>query len=114
MATGAYAVEKIAEATGILPATVFRTARTLREADQALWPKAEKGGGRGAAHVEPSHLANLAIALAAADPITLAPKVVAGYRALICPKPRFKHPESRIVRLLASVFVPLRATLVVR
>jgi hypothetical protein len=105
VATGAHAVERIAEATGILPATVFRTARTLREADQALWPKAEKGGGRGAAHVEPTHLANLVIGLAAADPITSAPKVVAGYRALICPNPQFKQPESRISRLLASVFV---------
>jgi hypothetical protein len=105
VATGAFAVKRIAETTGILPATVFRTARTLREADPTLWPIAAKGGGRGGAHVEPRHLVNLAIALAAADPITAAPKVVVGYRALVCPNPHFSYPEDRMARRLSRLFV---------
>jgi hypothetical protein len=67
----------------MLPSTVFRAARALREADATLWPEAAKGGGRGAAHVEPQHLVNLAIAVAASDYITRAPQVVVGYRGLI-------------------------------
>ena len=107
MATGAHAVDWISKATGILPATVFRTARALREADPTLWPQAAKGGGRGAAHLEPRHLVNLALALAVADPIAAAPKVVAGYRALIRHRPQHVvRPEhtGRAARLLTGVF----------
>jgi len=82
VATGAKAVARIAEAAGILPATVSRAARTLREANPDLWPEAGKGGGKRAAHVEPSHLVNLVLALAAADPITRAPDAVRAYRSL--------------------------------
>lgn len=85
MATGAHAAERIAKATGALPATVFRAARIMREADPSLWPEAGKGGGRGAAHVEPSHLINLILALAIADPITAAPAMVASYRMFVYP-----------------------------
>jgi hypothetical protein len=84
VATGAEATERIAEATGLLPSTVFRTARLLREADKGLWPEAAKGGGRGAAHVEPRHLVNLAVALAVLqDPDIVAAKVIRAYRALV-------------------------------
>jgi hypothetical protein len=102
--TGAQAVERIAEATGLLPSAVFRTARALREADPTLWPEAKKGGRRGAAHVEPRHLVNLALALAVADPVATLPDAVAIYRALIC-SPSPDH-ESRVARLLkkAGVF----------
>jgi hypothetical protein len=106
VATGAHAVERIAEATGILPATVFRTVRTLREADPTLWPEAAKGGGRGAAHLEPCHLVNLVLALAVADPITAAPKAVAGYRALVRHRlQQMVQPEhiGQAARLLASI-----------
>jgi hypothetical protein len=107
VATGAHAVDWISKATGILPATVFRTARALREADPTLWPKAAKGGGRGAAHLERRHLVNLALALAVADPINAAPKVVAGYRALVRHRPQHvMQPEhtGRAARLLTGVF----------
>ena len=80
MATGAHAVERIAQATGILPATVFRAAKVLREYDTVLWPEAGRGGGKAAAHVEPSHLVNLVLALAVADPITKAPMIVKDFR----------------------------------
>jgi hypothetical protein len=86
MATGAEATERVAEATGLLPSTVFRTARLLREAEKGLWPEAAKGGGKGAAHVERRHLANLAIALAVNDPL-LAVKAIPAYRAVVPHKP---------------------------
>jgi hypothetical protein len=60
----------------------------MREADQTLWPVADRGGGKGAAHIESHHLVNLALALAVADPIAAAPDVVAVYRALISHQPR--------------------------
>ena len=68
---------------------VFRTARALQETDQTLWPKAAKGGGRGAAHLEPRHLVNLVLALALADPIAIAPQTVA-FRSMACAHPRFR------------------------
>jgi hypothetical protein len=83
LATGAEASERIAEATGLLPSTVFRTARLLREADKGLWPEAGKGGGRAAAHVELSHLVNLTIALAVEDPSLAVAKAIRAYRALV-------------------------------
>ncbi len=93
MATGAHAAERIAKATGALPSTVFRAARIMREADPTLWPEAGKGGGRGAAHVEPSHLINLILALAIADPITAAPAMVASYRMFVYPGPQYLQRE---------------------
>jgi hypothetical protein len=83
VATGAHAVDWIARTTGLLPATIFRTARQLQMADPDLWPKARKGGGRGAAHLEQPHLVNLALALAVADPITAGPASVRRFRALM-------------------------------
>ena len=80
MATAAQAIERISTATGILHATVARAARALREEDVHLWPQGEKGRGQ-AAHVEPSHLVNLVLALAVADPITKAPEIVKDFRA---------------------------------
>lgn len=82
MATASEAISRIAEATGILPATVFRAARYLREHDTALWPQGAQGRGR-EAHVDPSHLTNVVLALVAADPLTTAPEVVARLRELV-------------------------------
>jgi hypothetical protein len=83
MATGAEATEKLAKATQVSVTYVERAARVLKEADADLWPKARKGGGKGAAHVTPSHLVNLLLALMAADPITEAPVIVPRCRAMI-------------------------------
>jgi hypothetical protein len=83
MTTGAQATEAIAKSTGVSLTLVERAARILKEADADLWPKAKKGGGKGAAHVTPSHLVNLLLALMTADPITEAPEVVPRYRNLI-------------------------------
>ena len=83
MATGAQAIEAIARATGLLPATVGRAARSLREAGQDLWPQAAPGGGKNAVHVRPGHLVNLVIALAVADPLTTAAVLTVIFRSLI-------------------------------
>jgi hypothetical protein len=86
MATGAQAIERVAEAVGLGPSTVFRCARTLREADKGLWPEAGKGGGKAGAHVGPRHLVNLAIAVAIDDPL-LAVKAIRLYRGLVPHRP---------------------------
>ena len=81
MATTAEAIDLIADTADMLRATVFRAARSLREADTALWPQGSQGKGM-EAHVEPAHLVNLALAIAVADPVTSAPTVVPFYRGL--------------------------------
>lgn len=81
MATASRAIERVAEVTGIMPATVFRAARALREADTSLWPEGSQGRGQ-AAHVTNHHLVNLVLAIAVANPITTAPDVVRRYREL--------------------------------
>jgi hypothetical protein len=68
VATAADAIQRIAEATGSLPATVSRTARALREADARLWPQGAQGRGQ-AAQVEPRHSVNLVIAIATGFPV---------------------------------------------
>lgn len=68
MATGSTAVETIAKAAGILPATVERTARTLKEAKIDAWPLGRPGGGHSAPHVDPHHLVCLILALSGAQP----------------------------------------------
>jgi hypothetical protein len=82
------------------PPAIARFCRDLREADPAFWPQAAKGGGKGAAHVEPAHLVNLALALALAAPIAGIPKaignyrnLVRGYRALVPHRPRDHVPD---------------------
>lgn len=82
MATGRDATAAVAAATGLLPATVFRAARTLREAGGDLWPMAGKGGGKAAAPVQPRHMTNLALALTT-SPITDAPAAVRWMRGLL-------------------------------
>jgi hypothetical protein len=82
MATVAQAAEAISKATGIPLVTVERAARTLREANDSLWPKGKKGGGKGAALVWSHHLVNLLLALMAADPLNEAPEIVEQYRDL--------------------------------
>jgi hypothetical protein len=102
LATGAQAVERVAQATDLLPSTVFRFARTLREANKTLWPEAAKGGGKGAAHVEPRHLVNLAIALAVNDP-RHAVKAIPVYRRLMPDKPDQHTLDDRDVGIAASL-----------
>jgi hypothetical protein len=48
MATGAQATERVAKPMGVSLTLVERAARILKEADADLWPKAKKGGGKGA------------------------------------------------------------------
>jgi hypothetical protein len=81
--TGAQATERLAKPTGISLTFAERAARILKEADADLWPKAKKGGGKGAVHVTPAHLVNLLLTLMAADPLTEAPAIVPRYRNLI-------------------------------
>jgi hypothetical protein len=104
MATGAQAVERIAEATALLPAHVFRFARYLREADQDLWPEAGKGGGKLAAHVEQRHLVNLAIALAVDDPGD-AVKAVPVYRNLVPNKANQHVLKREDIGMAASLLI---------
>jgi hypothetical protein len=108
MATGAQATERVAEVARLLPSFVFRVARSMREHDPRLWPQATRGGGKGAAHVQPAHLTNLALALAASDTIAASPKVVRGYRAMIADNPAAHVPDpdhaGEAASLLAYVF----------
>jgi hypothetical protein len=82
VATASEAIDRTAKAIEIMWATVFRAARFLREHDPVLWPQGSQGRGQ-EAHVEAHHLVNLVFALAAADPITTAPDVVAELRDLV-------------------------------
>jgi hypothetical protein len=104
VATGVQAAERIAAATGLLPSSVFRTARTLREAGKGLWPEAAKGGGKGAAHVERRHLINLAIALAVNDPLA-AVKAIPAYRGLIPHRPEKHAPDPEHAGQAASLLM---------
>lgn len=81
MATTADAIERLAQVTGLLPATVGRVGRVLREHDANLWPQGAQGRGR-QAQVESGHLVNLALGVAVANPITEAAKAVLAYRSL--------------------------------
>jgi hypothetical protein len=80
MATASKAITRIAEVAGVIPSAASRAARYLRETDTNLWPEGLAGRGQ-EAHVEPRHLVNLVLALAAADPITTAPETVATLRS---------------------------------
>jgi len=83
MATGAEAIDVVARVTGILPATVGRAARALREAGQDLWPQAAPGGGKKSRHTWPRHLVNLGVTLAISDPLTDAPEQSLVFRNLV-------------------------------
>jgi hypothetical protein len=72
---------------------VFRLARVMRETEPSLWPAAGKGGGKSGAHVEPEHLVALTLALAVADPIATAPRIVSGYQALVWNTPPRISPD---------------------
>lgn len=80
MTTAAEAIQQVANAAGLQPATAIRTARALREEDVSLWPQGAQGRGQGA-HVEAPHLVNLVLALATGLPIE-APSNVQRYRQL--------------------------------
>jgi hypothetical protein len=109
VATGAQAVEVVAKATNIPLATVDRAARTLMEADPNLWPKGKKGGGKGAAHVRPTHLVNLLLAVMAANPITAAPAVVRRLRQLeVDGVSEYKTIEANLSRTTVQTWRSLR------
>ena len=93
MATATEAIERIADDTGIPTGSVDRVARVLKQSRPNLWPRSGQGGGSKAAHVEPSHLVNLALGLAVADPITTAPQIVSGYRELTLWDALYMRPE---------------------
>lgn len=82
MATGSEAVDRITEVTGIPAATVARLAKILKQAKPPLWQRSGQGGGKSARHVEPFHLTNIALGLAA-DPITRAPELVSRMRGMV-------------------------------
>src|SRR4051812_28930017 len=87
MVTASQAVDRISKFSGIIPATVSRTARALREADTKLWPQGAAGIGMGA-QVEAQHLANLIIGLVAADSIATSEKAVAIFGDMVPPAGR--------------------------
>jgi hypothetical protein len=89
VATAAQAIDRIEEATGI---SASRAARFLRERDVSLWPQGSQGRGQ-EAHVEAHHLVNVVLALAAADPLTGAPEVVAELRDLVPLRDDTRAPE---------------------
>ncbi|MFC7478202.1 hypothetical protein ACFQS7_27910 [Dankookia sp. GCM10030260] len=62
MATPTEAIAAISATTGVAEDAVGRLARALRQAEGDLWPRSQKGGGKGAVHVQPPHLINLALA----------------------------------------------------
>ncbi|WP_158927050.1 hypothetical protein [Acidisphaera sp. S103] len=120
MATTAQAIERFALVTGIPEPHVGRVARILQLAKGAdmksldLWPTGKQGGGKSAVHIQPSHVVNLAIALAVADPITIGPGRVLAFRDLVLQPPEgtsafgdmfdglidlFARPEGRKARL---------------
>jgi hypothetical protein len=82
MATGEQAIAAIAMVTGYDRAYVARSARILREAGDDLWPQSGRGGGKSAQHVRPSHLTNILISLAVAEPATTGPDRVRAFRML--------------------------------
>lgn len=59
--------------------SMFLHARTLREADETLVPRDPLGRNRGA-HLTPASILNLMFSVAAADPITTAPRLVRAWR----------------------------------
>ena len=68
MARAVESIDRIIGATDILPTTVERTAAFLQQIRTDLWPLSGKGGGKAAVHVEPYHLVNLILGLAAEQP----------------------------------------------
>ncbi len=94
MATASEAIAEIAATAVILPSTVFRTARALREADTGLWAQGSTGQ---AAHVGPSHLVNLTLGLvvAVAEPVSSVPAWMPHYRELTFPGPYRLRQEHR-------------------
>ena len=68
MARGIESIVRFVDATLAPPTTVDRTAAFLQRARRDLWPMSGKGGGKAAVHVEPHHLVNLVLGLAADQP----------------------------------------------
>jgi hypothetical protein len=91
MATGSEAIEAIAQATGIALVTVGSAAKILKQHEPPLYARSKRGGGRGAAHVTPTDLTNLMLALCI-TPLTDAPKAVTSMRALLPSKGGFSTP----------------------
>jgi len=72
-------------------AKVFLHARTLRENDDALFPRDPLGRNRGA-QLSPPSILNLILSVASAEPITRAPELVRAWR-----KARYSPPMSEVL-----------------
>jgi DNA-binding transcriptional ArsR family regulator len=66
MAASMQVIERMADASGVLPSTLDRTLRPLREAN--LVPMGEKGRGKSRGQYEPHHLVNVILGLAGYQP----------------------------------------------
>jgi hypothetical protein len=82
MATGQQALEYISRKAGIPFNPLERYARVLRDERNDFWALGKQGGGRFAAHVQPAHLINLAIAVAYGEQ-SLGPRVVETFRVMV-------------------------------
>jgi hypothetical protein len=87
VATSAQTIEELdptLRPAGLTLGSLERVTRMLKQADdKTLLPKSKKGGGVGGIDLQPRHLVNLTLAIAAADTAAEAPAVVPVYRALI-------------------------------
>src|SRR4051794_10981464 len=66
MATSMQVIERMADASGVLPSTLDRTLRPLRDASYV--PMGEKGRGKSRGQYEPHHLVNVILGLAGYQP----------------------------------------------
>jgi hypothetical protein len=66
MATSGSVIERFAEVSGLLPSTLDRVLRILRDAELA--PMGDKGRGLKRGHYEPHHLCNVLLAFAGPQP----------------------------------------------
>src|SRR4051812_44779004 len=87
MATSAETVEGVTvplEPAGYTVGTLDRVMLALKKSENPdIMPKAQRGGGVGAVHLQAQHLTNYALAIAAADIVSHAASVVPVYRSLV-------------------------------
>ena len=76
----------LSEGMGVSPAAVTTAARIMREADTNLIPAGSRGKGQ-EAQADNNHIVNMVIAMAVADPITSAARMVRAYRQVVFPEP---------------------------
>jgi hypothetical protein len=97
MATAAQTIEAlvpVGKLAGLLPGSLERIMRALKEAEgQNLIPMSQKGGGKGRVELQPQHHTNFAIGIMAPDTIAQAAAVVPVYRALIPVQKTVTHTD---------------------